>query len=186
MKASICAPAEGSGLPVSSSSMLAQQLGRPLNSVGGGRVLQIQSPGNPTHGPAHSTGPPHGMQVMQQMNSGEVDCGQPVVSGHGPMTASEHQELPDSVTAELEKLEQEQHNDAVVDGDPGELVDLGMDDDELLGMGADFNILEYADPELDQVVGGEKTNILDNLDLEEEKEEEKDVKDVKRKEDVDK
>jgi histone-lysine N-methyltransferase MLL3 len=102
------------------------------------------------------------------------------------MTASEHQELPDSVTAELEKLEQEQHNDAVVDGDPGELVDLGMDDDELLGMGADFNILEYADPELDQVVGGEKTNILDNLDLEEEKEEEKDVKDVKRKEDVDK
>ena len=36
-------------------------------------------------------------------------------------------------------------------------------------MGNDFNILEYADPELDNVTGGEKTNILDeNLDLEEE------------------
>lgn len=34
-------------------------------------------------------------------------------------------------------------------------------------MGADFNILEYADPELDTVTGGEKTNILD-VDLEEE------------------
>jgi len=32
-------------------------------------------------------------------------------------------------------------------------------------MGADFNILEYADPELDTIAGGEKTNILD-LDLE--------------------
>lgn len=36
-------------------------------------------------------------------------------------------------------------------------------------MGNDFNILEYADPELGSVAGGEKTNILDeNLDLEEE------------------
>jgi histone-lysine N-methyltransferase MLL3 len=47
-------------------------------------------------------------------------------------------------------------------------------------MGNDFNILEYADPELDSVTGGEKTNILDeNLDLEEEdnsKEEHKGVK----------
>jgi hypothetical protein len=47
-------------------------------------------------------------------------------------------------------------------------------------MGNDFNILEYADPELDTVTGGEKTNILDeNLDLEEEdssKEEHKGVK----------
>lgn len=32
-------------------------------------------------------------------------------------------------------------------------------------MGADFNILEYADPELDALTGGEKTNILDSLDL---------------------
>lgn len=32
-------------------------------------------------------------------------------------------------------------------------------------MGNDFNILEYADPELDILTGGEKTNILDSLDL---------------------
>lgn len=31
-------------------------------------------------------------------------------------------------------------------------------------MGADFNILEYADPDLEAFTG-EKTNILDNLDL---------------------
>lgn len=44
---------------------------------------------------------------------------------------------------------------------------LGDDDDELLAeMGADFNILEYADPELEALTGG-KTNILD-LELEEE------------------
>lgn len=44
---------------------------------------------------------------------------------------------------------------------------LGDDDDELLAeMGADFNILEYADPELEALTGG-KTNILD-MELEEE------------------
>lgn len=32
-------------------------------------------------------------------------------------------------------------------------------------MGADFNILEYADPELNNITGGDKTNILD-LELE--------------------
>lgn len=34
-------------------------------------------------------------------------------------------------------------------------------------MGADFNILEYADPELDKVGGGEKTNIFDVDEFEE-------------------
>lgn len=51
-------------------------------------------------------------------------------------------------------------------------------------MGADFNILEYADPELGQLTGGEKTNILD-LDLEQdevETKEEKQKKDVKEEE----
>lgn len=46
-------------------------------------------------------------------------------------------------------------------------------------MGSDFNILEYADPELDCLQGGEKTNILDSLDLVEPepvKEEKKDNK----------
>ena len=45
-------------------------------------------------------------------------------------------------------------------------------------MGADFNILEYADPELDSLTGGEKTNILD-LDLEQEEVETKDEKQKK-------
>ncbi|XP_023237784.1 histone-lysine N-methyltransferase 2C-like [Centruroides sculpturatus] len=50
----------------------------------------------------------------------------------------------------------------------GEADDEELDDDELLGLGNDFNILEYADPELDKgLVGeGEKSNILDeHLDL---------------------
>lgn len=45
-------------------------------------------------------------------------------------------------------------------------------------MGADFNILEYADPELDNITGGEKTNILD-LDLEQVEVETKDEKQKK-------
>lgn len=53
-------------------------------------------------------------------------------------------------------------------------------------MGADFNILEYADPELDNITGGEKTNILD-LDLEQvevetkDEKQKKEVKDEERK-----
>lgn len=34
-------------------------------------------------------------------------------------------------------------------------------------MGADFNILEYADPELDGLTDGVKDNILDSLVLDE-------------------
>lgn len=45
-------------------------------------------------------------------------------------------------------------------------------------MGADFNILEYADPELDNMTGGEKTNIFD-LDLEQVEVETKDDKQKK-------
>jgi hypothetical protein len=75
------------------------------------------------------------------------------------------QEIPDNVTAELEKLEQETGTMAELQGVGDILGGLGDDDDELLAeMGADFNILEYADPE---ALPGEKTNILD-LELEEE------------------
>jgi len=45
-------------------------------------------------------------------------------------------------------------------------------------MGADFNILEYADPELDTIAGGKKTNILD-LDLEQVEVDSKDDKQKK-------
>ncbi|XP_014291793.1 histone-lysine N-methyltransferase 2C isoform X5 [Halyomorpha halys] len=83
----------------------------------------------------------------------------------------EGEEIPESVTAELEKLEEE---GGTIGGEADEVSaifsDLVEDDDELLAeMGSDFNILEYADPELDTVSGGEKTNILDDLEDEVEK-----------------
>ena len=76
--------------------------------------------------------------------------------------------IPDSVTAELEKLEQDEN---AVMGEVDILGGLGDDDDDLLDsltaeMGADFNILEYADPELD-TTDDEKTNLLDSLELDE-------------------
>lgn len=77
--------------------------------------------------------------------------------------------IPDSVTAELEKLEQDEN--VGMDGVGDILGGLGDDDDDLLDsltaeMGADFNILEYADPELD-TTDDEKTNLLDSLELDE-------------------
>ncbi|XP_060525404.1 histone-lysine N-methyltransferase 2C-like [Cylas formicarius] len=86
-------------------------------------------------------------------------------AGAVSQTASNEQEIPDNVTAELEKLEQETGTMAELQGVSDILGGLGDDDDELLAeMGADFNILEYADPEL-EALAGEKTNILD-LELE--------------------
>ena len=77
--------------------------------------------------------------------------------------------IPDSVTAELEKLEQDEN--VGMDGVGDILGGLGDDDDDLLDsltadMGADFNILEYADPELD-TTDDEKNNLLDSLELDE-------------------
>lgn len=86
--------------------------------------------------------------------------------------------IPDSVTAELEKLEQDKNvgMDEVSDDIlTGLETGLGDDEDDLLdsltdmGMGDGeniFNILEYADPELD-TTDDEKTNILDTLELDE-------------------
>lgn len=93
----------------------------------------------------------------------------PSQSQPGPEGASE---IPDSVSAELEKLEQEDNTGiGEVEGVGDILGGLGDDDDELLDsltaeMGADFNILEYADPELD-TTDGEKSNLLDSLELDE-------------------
>lgn len=75
------------------------------------------------------------------------------------------QEIPDNVTAELEKLEEESGTMAELQGVSDILGGLGDEDDDILAeMGEHFNILEYADPELD-ALAGEKTNILDSLDL---------------------
>lgn len=93
----------------------------------------------------------------------------PDESGSGEQE-TESNEIPDNVTAELEKLEQENNAIGEVEGVGDILGGLGEDDDELLDsltadMGVDFNILEYADPELDTLNDGEKNNILDSLEL---------------------
>lgn len=89
----------------------------------------------------------------------------------GQNMGQEPAEIPDNVTAELEKLEDENAAIGEVEGVNDILGDLGEDDDdELLNsltaeMGADFNILEYADPELDALNEGDQANLLDSLDF---------------------
>lgn len=145
----------GGGIISSPSSMLAQQLGRPLQQP------LAQNPPDMIAGQSSMQTQQTNPMSQQQMSATSLP--EPSNLGSHP---SDHQELPDSVTAELEKLEQEQHNENNQDLESSELADLGMDDDELLGMGADFNILEYADPELDEAVS-DKTCLLDNLELDE-------------------
>lgn len=118
-------------------------------------------------------------QQMQQMQGGQQVSHQPNIqqgaSEQGSSQGSaDQQEIPDIVTAEIEKLEQEQEETlpGEVEGVGDILGKLGDDDDELLvsltaEMGDDFNILEYADPELDPTGDGEKSNFLDSLDLDE-------------------
>lgn len=82
------------------------------------------------------------------------------------------QEIPDNVTADLEKFEDENVAMGEVEGVGDILSNLGEDDDDDLlnsltaEMGADFNILEYADPELDALNEGDQANLLDSLDFE--------------------
>jgi hypothetical protein len=105
---------------------------------------------------------------QSQSNAGNENIqGQTIVNQSGNTTDAEG--IPDSVTAELEKLEQDEN--AGMDGVEGILGGLGDDDDDLLDsltadICEDFNILEYADPELD-TTDDEKTNLLDSLELDE-------------------
>ncbi|XP_062699817.1 histone acetyltransferase KAT6A-like [Aedes albopictus] len=114
------------------------------------------------HVPTASGAPANSPAVAQ----GTAQQTQPTSGGEGAS------EIPDSVSAELEKLEQEDNTGiGEVEGVGDILGGLGDDDDELLDsltaeMGADFNILEYADPELD-TTDGEKSNLLDSLELDE-------------------
>lgn len=86
-------------------------------------------------------------------------------------STSDQTEIPDNVTAELEKLEDENAGIGEVEGVGDLLGDLGEDDDDELfksftaDMGVDFNILEYADPELDALDEGDQSNLLDSLDF---------------------
>lgn len=113
--------------------------------------------------------------ILQQNIQGQVNAqGQSVIGNENiqvPTTlnqagnSTDAEGIPDSVTAELEKLEQD--GEVGMDGVGDILGGLGDDDDDLLDsldMGTDFNILEYADPELD-TTDDEKTNLLDSLEL---------------------
>jgi hypothetical protein len=130
--------------------MIAQRMGQPGQNI----ILQqnIQGQVNP----------------QAQPNAGNENIqGQTSVNQSGNPTDAEG--IPDSVTAELEKLEQDEN--AGMDGVEGILGGLGDDDDDLLDsltadICEDFNILEYADPELD-TTDDEKTNLLDSLELDE-------------------
>lgn len=110
---------------------------------------------------------PH--QGMQSIGGGMTQGAVETTAVQAP--DSDTQEIPDNVTAELEKLEHENSVMSEVEGVGDLLGDLGEDDDdELLNsltaeMGADFNILEYADPELDTLNDGDKANLLDSLDF---------------------
>lgn len=110
--------------------------------------------------------------IMQQVNpqsqaaGGNPNVQVPTTVNQGG-AATDAEGIPDSVTAELEKLEQDEN--VGMDGVGDILGGLGDDDDDLLDsltaeMGADFNILEYADPELD-TTDDEKSNLLDSLEL---------------------
>ncbi|PSN55751.1 hypothetical protein C0J52_04799, partial [Blattella germanica] len=142
---------------------VATKPGHPLDPATAQRIAVNQpGPGQMTL-PAPAVSSVVGMSAQQSLASASS------VQQVTTVTASpgDSQEIPESVTAELEKLEQD-GGMVEVEGVGAILAELG-DDKELLAMGNDFNILEYADPELDSVTGGEKTNILDeNLDLEEE------------------
>lgn len=75
------------------------------------------------------------------------------------------------MTAELEQLEQEGGQMSEVEVVTAILGDLADDDDELLAeMGADFNILEYVDTDTSH---GDKSYILDNLELDDDESKEK-------------
>ncbi|CAH1176242.1 unnamed protein product [Phaedon cochleariae] len=118
-------------------------------------LQQRQAQARGVEAPARPSPVPGGQAVAQKGQSGQAAGGQ------------NEEGIPDNVTAELEKLEQETGTMVELQGVSEILGGLGDDDDELLAeMGADFNILEYADPELEALTGG-KTNILD-LELEEE------------------
>uniref|UniRef100_A0A336MIG1 Histone-lysine N-methyltransferase 2C n=1 Tax=Culicoides sonorensis TaxID=179676 RepID=A0A336MIG1_CULSO len=135
-------------LPVEQNALLQQRLQQRPVMVGQQNVQHI------------SQSPQHQNQSQNPQNNEQA----------GPGSVGDQQEIPDIVTAEIEKLEQEQEETlpGEVEGVGDILGNLGDDDDEIFeNLTADFNILEYADPELDSVGEGEKSNFLDSLDLDE-------------------
>ncbi|CAN7980722.1 unnamed protein product, partial [Ixodes pacificus] len=132
----------------------------PHNLTGGGG-------GGEGAGPQHAC-QQHQLQQQQQRRTVGAAEGNSVASApEGESDAPEASQPAKKKTAgdlvkEVEVQGSEDPEEAGVD------MEEDLDDDELLGLGNDFNILEYADPELDRAfVGeGEKSNILDeHLDL---------------------
>jgi hypothetical protein len=106
----------------------------------------------------------HGVQQVHQITNQDPN----VPTTVNQATAGDSEGIPESVTAELEKLEQDENVGMDNVGDI--LGGLGDDDDDLLNsltadMGDTFNILEYADPELDTT--DEKSALLDSLEMDE-------------------
>lgn len=179
--------------PMQQPQMIRQRMQLP-NRPDGSFVTQIQSGspiqtlGQPQIGQMSNTltsqTDQQNIALLAQRLAGEGDAHAPTSSSTqgNPSTVTQAQstsgaegasEIPDSVSAELEKLEQEDNTGiGEVEGVGDDILGgLGDDDDELLDsltaeMGADFNILEYADPELD-TTDGEKSNLLDSLELDE-------------------
>lgn len=134
------------------------------------RPEQVNTPRPPMH--------PQQQQQQQQLHRGPPEQKSAATATQvATDSGSTEQEIPDNVTAELEKLEEESGTMAELQGVSDILGGLGDDDDDILAeMGEHFNILEYADPELDSLTG-EKTNILDSLDLVEPEPDKDDKKD---------
>jgi [histone H3]-lysine4 N-trimethyltransferase MLL3 len=137
-----------------------RQHGMALNAGQAVGMVQQQSAQNPQH-PLQSNPMPQAASNEQAINQ----------------TPGDPEGIPDSVTAELEKLEQDEN--AGMEGVGDILGGLGDDDDDLLDsltaeMGADFNILEYADPELDTT--DEKSTLLDSLEMDESENKEEKLK----------
>ena len=129
------------------------------------RMRQMLPPPSPQHQIRHQ-------QWQQQQPGMRMSSGDFQFQRHpGPPTQGHvHQGMPQlhmqrpPFGHQIRHPEAGQHvhsNDTLTDNDPGLPDDI--EDDELLGLGADFNLLEYADPELDEALGavGANKNIFD-------------------------
>lgn len=154
--------------------MTVNRMPNPPSVYGGPPMRQIRPP---------FPRPPHPSQQMDMQTSELIPMQSPDQSSATPTTNSQHSsdsknQMPPSHdskaprTSDIVKQLQEQQNPDI---NEEECPTDDLDDDELLGLGNDFNILEYADPELDKHLSGKsggKSNIfdehLDDLDDKEE------------------
>lgn len=142
--------------------MLQQQVqhGRP-QGVGQEQLMGATANTTPGQDPSQATTTSEQQEVAMIAESLQHNIGGPsgtapvpntnASAGGGPAGDVESAEIPDNVTADLETLEQE------VCGED-------LFDEAFLGDLGDFNLLEYADPELNEE---DKSDLLDSLELDE-------------------